>query len=226
MKTLPHISVQYPWLRKYPAHRGVIRRDGYLFIKRIFDLALILLSFPFWLPVMLLCALLIKLEAPHGTVFFQQTRTGNGGRRFGMYKFRTMVMDAEEQKKNLLHLNELQWPDFKITDDPRITKIGHFLRKSSLDELPQVLNVIRGEMSLVGPRPTSFSVETYTLWQTERLDVLPGITGLWQLLGRGESEFDERLRMDIAYIERRSLIFDIDILVRTIFAVLQKRGAK
>jgi len=123
-------------------------------------------------------------------------------------------------------LNELQWPDFKITNDPRITKIGRILRKTSLDELPQLWNVVRGEMSLVGPRPTSFSAETYDLWHTERLKAVPGITGLWQLLGRGETEFDERLRMDIAYIERRSLWLDIHILFRTIFVVIEQRGAK
>jgi lipopolysaccharide/colanic/teichoic acid biosynthesis glycosyltransferase len=109
-----------------------------------------------------------------------------------MYKFRSMVTNAEEQKIELAHLNELQWPDFKITNDPRITKIGAFLRKTSLDELPQIINVLAGEMSLVGPRPTSFSAETYALWHTERLDVLPGVTGLWQLLGRGKSEFDQQ----------------------------------
>ncbi len=168
----------------------------------------------------------ILIEEPGGTVLFNQERTGKGGRRFKMYKFRTMVMDAEEQKKNLMHLNELQWPDFKISNDPRTTRIGQILRKTSLDEIPQVLNVLRGEMSLVGPRPTSFSSETYDLWHTERLDVIPGITGLWQLLGRGESEFHERLRMDIVYIERRSMRLDIHILFRTIFAVLIQRGAK
>jgi lipopolysaccharide/colanic/teichoic acid biosynthesis glycosyltransferase len=143
-----------------------------------------------------------------------------------MFKFRTMVPDAEELKKELAHLNELQWPDFKITNDPRITRMGRFLRKSSLDELPQLLNVLRGEMSLVGPRPTSFSAQTYDLWQTERLDVLPGLTGLWQIIGRGSMEFDERVRLDIAYIERRSLSLDIQILFRTVLvALIRQEGA-
>ncbi|MBL6982386.1 MAG: sugar transferase [Anaerolineales bacterium] len=190
------------------------------------DLSIVILSSPVWLFVLGLCALLIKLEEKGGNVIFYQERTGKGGRRFRMYKFRTMVMNAEEMKTKLAHLNELQWPDFKITDDPRITKIGRFLRKTSLDELPQILNILIGEMSLVGPRPTSFSVETYDLWHTERLKVVPGITGLWQVLGRGKTEFDERLRMDIAYIERRSLWFDTHILFRTIFAVIGQRGAK
>ena len=142
-----------------------------------------------------------------------------------MYKFRSMVPDAEALKEKYAHLNELQWPDFKITNDPRITPVGRILRKTSLDELPQLINVIRGEMSLVGPRPTSFSAETYQLWHTERLDVLPGLTGLWQIVGRAQLEFDDRLRLDIAYIERASLWFDINILFRTVLAVFRQRGA-
>ena len=196
-----------------------------MFIKRLLDLTIVLLSAPFWILAIGICALIIKLEDPDGTVFFKQVRTGKGGQRFDMYKFRTMVMNAEALKVELAHLNELNWPDFKIANDPRITRIGRILRKTSLDELPQVLNVIRGEMSVVGPRPTSFSAQTYALCQTERLDVLPGITGLWQLLGRGETEFDERLRLDIAYIERQSIRFDIQIMLRTAFAVLEQRGA-
>ncbi len=216
---------QYPWLRRYQSGRRLLPTRYYLCLKRALDIALTLLTLPLWLPLMGVIAVLIKLQDPSGEVIFIQERTGKGGRRFGMLKFRTMVVNAEEMKAGLAHLNELQWPDFKIADDPRVTRVGKFLRRTSLDELPQLINVLRGEMSLVGPRPTSFSAETYSLWQTERLDVVPGITGLWQLLGRGETEFDERLRMDIAYIERRSLLFDMEILVRTIFAVLQHKGA-
>jgi lipopolysaccharide/colanic/teichoic acid biosynthesis glycosyltransferase len=124
-----------------------------------------------------------------------------------------------------MHLNILQWPDFKIPDDPRITRMGKILRKTSLDELPQVLNILSGEMSLVGPRPTSFSPTTYDLWHTERLDVTPGLTGLWQILGRGSMEFDERVRLDVAYIERRGLLLDWLILIHTALAVVQRRGA-
>jgi lipopolysaccharide/colanic/teichoic acid biosynthesis glycosyltransferase len=137
-----------------------------------------------------------------------------------------MVPNAEELKSKYAHLNELQWPDFKITDDPRITPIGKFLRKTSLDELPQILNVLKGDMSLVGPRPTSFGAETYKLWHTSRLDVTPGISGLWQVFGRARLEFDDRLRLDIAYIERASLWLDIQILVLTALAVFQQRGAR
>ena len=142
-----------------------------------------------------------------------------------MYKFRSMVPNAEALKEKYAHLNELQWPDFKITNDPRITKIGKILRKTSLDELPQLINVLKGDMSLVGPRPTSFGAETYKLWHTERLDVTPGLTGLWQIIGRASMEFDDRLRLDIAYIERRSIWMDINILFFTVFAVFKARGA-
>jgi lipopolysaccharide/colanic/teichoic acid biosynthesis glycosyltransferase len=185
-----------------------------------------LLAMPVLLIAFVVCAILIKLDSPGGPVLFQQQRTGRGGRRFGMYKFRTMVPNAEELKKDLMHLNELQWPDFKITNDPRVTRVGRFLRKTSLDELPQIINVLKGDMSLVGPRPTSFASSTYQLWQTERLDTMPGITGLWQIIGRAETEFDERLRLDIAYIERQSLWLDINILFRTVFAVAEGRGAR
>ena len=158
---------------------------------------------------------------------FVQQRTGKGGRRFSMYKFRSMVPNAEELKAKYAHLNELQWPDFKITNDPRITRLGRFLRKTSLDEIPQLFNVLLGDMSLVGPRPTSFGAETYKLWQTERLDVLPGLTGLWQVEGRASLEFDDRLRLDIIYIERRSMMLDIVILFRTVYtAILKQQGAK
>jgi len=221
-----NIFVQYPWLERFSPNRRLLTGQGYRVAKRFFDLMIVVLAAPFWLFVLGLCALAIKIEDPKGTILFNQMRTGKGGRRFEMYKFRTMGMDAEEQKQMLMYLNELQWPDFKISDDPRMTRVGRILRKTSLDELPQLVNVLRGDMSLVGPRPTSFGSETYSLWHTERLDVVPGVTGLWQLLGRAETEFDERLRMDIVYIERRSLWLDIHILFRTVFAVLEQRGAK
>lgn len=199
-------------------------RKHYRIAKRIFDVALCLLGLPFILPVMGICAALIWLNNP-GPILFRQQRTGKGGQRFTMYKFRTMVTNAEELKREYAHLNELTWPDFKITDDPRVTRIGRFLRKTSLDELPQVFNVLKGEMSLVGPRPTSFDVSTYSLWHTERLEVLPGITGLWQVSGRSDLDFDDRLRLDIEYIEQQSLWLDIQILLRTVTTVFSQKGA-
>jgi len=214
------------WWEVLDPDKRLLTGKAYLIAKRGLDITLILLSLPFILPLLFLCALLIKLESPGGRVLFRQRRTGVNGKTFDMLKFRTMVPNAEELKKKLAHLNELRWPDFKITNDPRITRMGRFLRKTSLDEVPQLLNVLRGEMSLVGPRPTSFSSDTYDLWHTERLDVLPGITGLWQITGRGSMEFDERVRLDIAYIERRCLWLDIQILLRTVFvAFIQRKGA-
>lgn len=213
------------WWQQIQAKNHLFKGKSYRRAKRVMDLMLIFSSFPFILPLFFLCACLLKIESPGCPVMFRQKRTGKGGRPFLMYKFRTMVPNAEELKKELVHLNELEWPDFKITNDPRITRMGRFLRRTSLDELPQLLNVLHGEMSLVGPRPTSFMAETYQLWQTERLDVLPGITGLWQILGRASMEFDERVRLDVAYIERRCLWLDMQILMRTVTAVLQQRGA-
>ena len=219
-------NLDIDWLENTNLDKPFLTGKSYFFAKRAMDLLLVVLSFPVVLPFLGLCALLIKLESPGGPVLFYQKRTGINGTKFNMFKFRTMVPNAEELKKELAHLNELQWPDFKISNDPRITRIGRILRKTSLDELPQLLNVLRGEMSLVGPRPTSFAADTYDLWHTERLDVLPGLTGLWQIIGRGSMEFDDRVKLDIAYIENRSLWLDIQIIFRTILvALIQQKGA-
>jgi len=214
------------WIKKFDPQKRLVTGSSYLVAKRFMDMFLVLIALPFWLPLIGLIALVIRLTSPGAPVMFKQLRTGKGGQRFHMFKFRSMVSNAEELKAKYAHLNELQWPDFKITNDPRITPIGHFLRKTSLDELPQLFNVLRGEMSLVGPRPTSFGSETYKLWHTERLDVTPGLTGLWQIIGRAQLEFDDRLRLDIAYIERRSLWMDLNILFRTFLAVFEQRGAR
>jgi lipopolysaccharide/colanic/teichoic acid biosynthesis glycosyltransferase len=213
------------WWEHFTPEKRMIKGRSYLLAKRAMDWTIAILALPVVLPIMALCALLIKIESPGGPVVFKQLRTGKGGKRFSMYKFRTMVPNAEELKEQLAHLNVLQWPDFKIPDDPRITRIGKFMRKTSLDELPQIFNILRGEMSFVGPRPTSFSPTTYALWHTERLDITPGLTGLWQIQGRGEMEFDDRVRLDVAYIERRCLLLDVIILFKTAFAVLERRGA-
>ena len=208
-----------------PDYQAVsIRRPYYRVFKRIFDVTVCVALLPFLVPVMGLCALLITVSSP-GPVFFRQRRTGRGGKRFDMFKFRTMVPNAEELKQTYAHLNELEWPDFKITDDPRVFRVGRFLRKTSLDELPQILNVLRGDMSLVGPRPTSFRADTYDLWHTERLEVLPGITGLWQVNGRSDVEFDDRVKLDVEYIQKRSFSFDLWILFCTAMAVVRQKGA-
>jgi lipopolysaccharide/colanic/teichoic acid biosynthesis glycosyltransferase len=226
MTILPFARNAEDWIGKFDPQKRALTGDLYVVAKRIMDVSLVLLSLPLWLPMLAVIALVIGITSPGAPVIFKQCRTGKGGRRFNMYKFRTMVPNAEELKSRLSHLNELQWPDFKITNDPRITRLGKFLRKTSLDELPQILNVLRGEMSLVGPRPTSFGPETYKLWHTYRLDVMPGITGLWQVFGRAQLEFDDRLRLDIAYIERASLRMDIQILIMTVLVVFQQRGAR
>jgi len=199
------------------------RHDGisapgalYDLAKRITDIALILLFSPVLLTLCLVCWCLVKYESPSDAAFFKQMRTGKNGKRFAMYKFRTMVSNSEELKQQYAHLNELSWPDFKVTNDPRITLIGKLLRKTSLDELPQLLNVIVGDMSLVGPRPTSFAASTYQPWQTIRLEVIPGLTGIWQVLGRGDMDFEERTRLDYEYIVRRSYVLDILILLSTL----------
>jgi lipopolysaccharide/colanic/teichoic acid biosynthesis glycosyltransferase len=219
------VHPRHLWWERFQAGKRLLRGEAYHFTKKIMDLGIIFLTVPLWVPVMAICALLVKLEDLKSPAVYVQERTGKGGRRFRMYKFRTMVRDADRLKEQLSHLNELQWPDFKISSDPRITPQGKFLRKTSLDELPQIFNVLKGEMSLVGPRPTSFGPNTYALWQTKRLDVLPGITGLWQIEGRAKTEFDERLRLDIAYIERRCLRLDFTILLRTAWSVVQQEGA-
>lgn len=214
------------WIRKFDPNKRILTGRAYFVAKRIMDLFLVIITLPLWLPLNGIIALIIHLTSPGAPVVFRQARTGKGGHRFYMYKFRTMIPNAEELKANYAHLNELQYPDFKITNDPRITRVGKFLRKTSLDELPQLFNILKGEMSLVGPRPTSFGPETYKLWHTSRLDVMPGLTGLWQVFGRAQLEFDDRLRLDIAYIERASLRLDIFILLMTVFAVFQQRGAR
>lgn len=196
----------------------------YLLAKRMLDLLFCLLALPFFVPLFLLLSLAIRIDSP-GPIVFGQLRTGQHGVRFRMYKFRTMVENAEELKASLAHLNILPPPDFKIIDDPRITRVGRFLRRTSLDELPQFINLMRGEMSLVGPRPTSFAPSTYDLWHTERLEVAPGITGLWQVTGRNQMTFDERLRLDITYIKSMSLATDMKILGMTVASVFKGSGA-
>ncbi len=209
------------WWEEIENRPPLFEEETYLFLKRLLDIGLIVIAAPLVGGVMAVCAILLKIESPKASVFFLQERTGKDGKRFKMYKFRTMVKDAEKRKEEFMHLNELEWPDFKITNDPRITRLGRILRKTSLDELPQILNIWRGEMSWVGPRPTSFSVETYDLWHTARLEAIPGLTGLWQVVGRTEMEFDERVRLDHSYIQNRSLWLDLKILVLTVTAVFK-----
>ncbi len=176
-------------------------------------------------PVMAVTALFVKLGS-EGPVFFKQKRVGLGGKVFTCYKFRSMVVDADKMIDDLRHLNERKGPAFKMAKDPRVTKIGKFIRKWSIDELPQFFNVLSGDMSLVGPRPPIPSeVEEYLRWHGRRLDVKPGITCFWQIYSRHNSSFEEWVRLDIRYVNSISPWFDIKILFLTIPAVLSRRGA-
>jgi len=192
--------------------------------KRAFDLVLATLLAPAIVPVLGMCAMAVRIDSP-GPIMFAQERTGKDGKRFRMLKFRTMVQNAEELKAGLQHLNVLEPPDFKIPNDPRITRVGKFLRATSLDELPQFWNVVRGDMSFVGPRPTSFAASTYDLWQTRRLEAKPGITGPWQVGGRHTTTLDERVRLDEDYIQHRSVWRDAKLVAATVPALLRKEGA-
>jgi lipopolysaccharide/colanic/teichoic acid biosynthesis glycosyltransferase len=194
--------------------------------KRALDLVSALTLLVLGSPLFLLLAAAIKLDS-RGPVLYRQWRTGMNGRRFRMYKFRTMRKDAETMKGSLLALNA-HGPnsiDFKIRNDPRVTRLGHFLRRTSLDELPNLLSVLRGDMSLVGPRPTSFDVNVYADWHLARLAVPSGITGLWQISGRADVDFDERVKLDCRYIREQSLWLDIKIIALTPFRVFSGRGA-
>ncbi|MGO4549189.1 sugar transferase [Paenibacillus sp. 2TAB23] len=198
----------------------------YAVMKRTIDIVgsffgLLLLS-----PLFVVIAILIKWEDPKGSVFFYQTRIGKDEKPFRMYKFRSMLTGAEDKLKELLDKNEISGAMFKMKDDPRITKIGKLIRKTSIDELPQLLNVLRGEMSLVGPRPPlTREVAEYTEYDKQRLSVTPGCTGLWQVSGRNNLCFKQMVELDLAYIEKRCIWFDIKIMFRTVRAVVGSQDA-
>jgi exopolysaccharide biosynthesis polyprenyl glycosylphosphotransferase len=193
-------------------------------IKRTFDLVLTLAGLLLLLPLFLTIALLIKLDS-RGPVFFRQPRMGRAEKGFGIYKFRTMVEGAESLRSSLLHENESSGPLFKIREDPRVTRVGRILRAMSLDELPQLLNVVRGEMSLVGPRPFVVHEDAFIGgWARRRLDLTPGITGLWQVLGRNDIGYDEMVKLDYLYVTNWSLWWDMKLLLRTVPIVFGRRG--
>ena len=204
-----------------PEARGLYLRAG----KRLVDVigaacALVILA-----PLIGVLALIVRLTS-RGPVLYRSTRIGRGGQEFTFYKLRSMVKDADLDREQLSHLNEADGPVFKIARDPRITPIGRFMRSTSLDEVPQFWNVLRGDMSLVGPRPPiPEEVAQYEPWQLRRLDVRPGLTCLWQISGRSRIGFQEWMRLDLEYIRHRSLMLDLKILLRTIPAVLSREGA-
>ncbi|PEM85544.1 multidrug MFS transporter [Bacillus toyonensis] len=199
---------------------------GYLVTKRCIDFigalcGLILLS-----PVFLIVAVLIKYQDPKGPVLFKQIRIGKDGKEFYMYKFRSMVVDAEEKLKDLLKHNEVSGAMFKMKEDPRVTRIGKLIRKTSIDELPQLLNVLKGEMSLVGPRPPlPREVKEYTAYDKQRLLVTPGCAGLWQVTERNSVGFKEMVELDLEYINKRSVIYDLKIIFKTIQIMIKSNGA-
>jgi exopolysaccharide biosynthesis polyprenyl glycosylphosphotransferase len=201
-----------------------IKGANYL-LKRVLDVTLILGTLPLWGPLALVIAILVKLTS-RGPIIYRQTRIGRHGDPFEFLKFRTMVVNADDLKAELMQQNEGSGPMFKMKDDPRVTPLGRFLRKYSLDEIPQFWNILRGEMSLVGPRPAiPEEVEKYEPWHMRRLEVTPGATGLWQVTGRSDSSFDQYVKLDIYYAEHWSLWLDLRILLATIPAVLLGRGA-
>lgn len=199
---------------------------GYLVIKRAFDivasaLGLLLLVIPF-----IIIGIIIKLDDPEGGVFYSQIRLGKNGKEFRMWKFRSMVVNADKLIDKLVDQNEIEGSMFKIKDDPRVTKIGKLIRKYSIDELPQLYNVLCGDMSLVGPRPPlPREVAEYTEYDKQRLAVIPGATGLWQVSGRSDVGFDEMVDLDIRYINNASVWEDLSILFRTVWIVLRPNGA-
>ena len=198
----------------------------YLVLKRLMDIVGASVGLLLASPIMLIVAILIKLEDPKGPIFFSQVRNGADPKTFKMYKFRSMYIDAEERLQDLMHHNEQSGPAFKMKYDPRITRVGKFIRKTSLDELPQLFNVLKGDMSLVGPRPAiPREVEQYTAYQKQRLFVKPGLMCIWQVSGRNNIGFDEWVELDIEYIKTRNLWLDIKLILMTIPAMLGDENA-
>lgn len=207
-----------------------IRRDRkkrvYLFVKRIQDIVLSALALILLSPLLLLIALAVVIDDPQGSPLFSQVRCGQGGEAFRLYKFRTMCVDAEKRLEELLPYNEMAGPAFKIQNDPRITRLGRFLRSTGLDELPQLVNVLRGDMSLVGPRPPLFrEIEEYTAYHRQRLAVTPGLTCFWQVSPqRNRLSFDAWVELDLRYIREQSWLLDWKLIFQTGKAMLRREG--
>ena len=210
---------------RFTITRWVIRVKIVHQLKRILDMIFASLLIAFTAPIMLVTAIAIKLDSP-GPVIFKQTRVGKWGMPFTCFKFRSMYVDAEARKEQLMALNEASGPVFKMKRDPRITRVGRVMRKLSIDELPQFFNVLRGEMSMVGPRPpVPKEVAQYSFDELRRLEAVPGITGLQQVSGRSDMSFKRWIELDMQYIAEQSLLKDIEILLKTIPAVMSGKGA-
>ncbi|WP_240033952.1 sugar transferase [Planococcus salinus] len=199
---------------------------SYMFMKRSIDILGSLVGLLVLVPFYLIVGLLIKLEDPKGPVLFKQQRVGKDGKLFNMYKFRSMVSNAEELKETLRKQNEVSGPVFKIKYDPRVTKVGRFIRKTSIDELPQLFNVLKGDMSLVGPRPPlPDEVEQYTSYERQRISVTPGLTCYWQVYGRSNVEFEEWVELDLQYIRQRNILIDIKLICKTVLVLFGSKDA-
>lgn len=215
-------AVDLQWLNQ----GKIASRWAYHALKRLFDVVASLLGLIVLSPLLLVIAILIKIDDPHGPVLFSQTRVGQNGQTFKMYKFRSMCVDAEERLAALIKKNEVDGAMFKMKRDPRVTKIGHFLRRTSLDEFPQLVNVFLGDMSLVGPRPPlPREVAQYTDYDRQRLLVKPGCTGLWQVSGRNDVGFQEMVELDIRYIRQAGVMFDLQIVFATVSVMVHPHGA-
>lgn len=206
--------------------RKLQHQYGYRFIKRLFDVVASSVAVVILSPVFLIIAIAIKINDPAGPVFYTQTRVGKDGKPFKMFKFRSMVTNADELLERLRDQNEVEGAMFKMKEDPRITKVGKFIRKYSLDELPQLLNVVGGSMSIVGPRPPlPFEVEEYTDYDRQRLMVKPGATGMWQVGGRNALSFDQMVELDLTYINERSIWLDLKIMFETVKVMIKPNAA-
>lgn len=206
--------------------KKIERQKGYDFLKRTIDIVGSISGLIVSVPVMIWVAYKIRQEEPGSPVIFKQTRVGRGGKLFTMYKFRSMCIDAEKKLEELLHKNEVEGAMFKMKEDPRVTDIGKLIRKTSLDELPQLLNVLKGDMSLVGPRPPlERELKEYTPHDKQRLLVKPGCSGLWQISGRNEVGFEEMVDFDIEYIKSRNTLNDLKIIWKTVKIMIKPNGA-
>lgn len=201
-------------------------KNEYLILKRLIDIVGSAIGLILFFPIFIVLFILMKIEDYRAPFFFYQDRVGKNRKTFKMYKIRSMCSDAEEKLDELLEFNEIEGAMFKIKDDPRITRIGSFIRKYSIDELPQLWNVLKGDMSLVGPRPPlPREVDEYTSYDNQRLLVKPGCTGLWQISGRNDVGFHEMVELDLKYIRNQSFLFDIKIMFKTIIVVIKPNSA-
>ncbi len=208
----------------YEVAVGTKKKSGYFYVKRCMDFIFAIIALVVLSPLFLIVAIAIKFE-DNGNVFYSQVRCGKNGKHFKMYKFRSMYMDADEKLEELQALNERDGPVFKISNDPRVTKVGSFIRKTCIDELPQLVNIIRGEMSIVGPRPPLLNeVEVYTPHDMQRLSVVPGLTCFWQVRKGEFTTFAEWVEMDIEYIEKQNLATDIKLVFLTFKVLFRRNG--